>query len=61
LAAAYAEAGDFDRAVKYQKQALQMTPTHNENIDAAKARLELYAHYKPYREEPKRKFPWLGR
>jgi tetratricopeptide (TPR) repeat protein len=52
LAAAYAETGDFDRAVKYQEQALKMAPEQNEQLQEAKQRLELYKQRKPYRESP---------
>jgi tetratricopeptide (TPR) repeat protein len=53
LAAACAEAGDFDHAVQYQKQVLHMIPGQGQALDKAKARLELYEHHKPYREEIK--------
>lgn len=48
LSAAYAEAGDFDNAVKWQSQAVELT------ADASKedyrSRLELYKAGKPYRD-----------
>jgi tetratricopeptide (TPR) repeat protein len=50
LAAACAEAGDFDRAINYQKQALQMTPGQGERTEKEKQRLQLYEHHKPYRD-----------
>jgi tetratricopeptide (TPR) repeat protein len=50
LAAADAEAGDFDQAIKYQKQALQMTPSQSENIEKENQRLQLYERHKAYRE-----------
>ena len=53
LAAAYAEAGDFAQAIKYQKQALQIAPGNDERVMGAKQRLQLYEQHKPYREEPK--------
>jgi tetratricopeptide (TPR) repeat protein len=52
LAAAYAETGDFDQAVKYQSQALKIAPPENELVQGAKQRLELYKQHKPYRESP---------
>jgi tetratricopeptide (TPR) repeat protein len=54
LAASCAEAGDFDSAVRYQEQALQMTPEQAGNIKRENQRLELYENHKPYREEMKR-------
>lgn len=52
LAAAYAEAGDFGAAVKWQTKALEMAaekkkPDYQSHLDHYKA-------HKPYREEPKR-------
>ncbi|HEY1783982.1 MAG TPA: tetratricopeptide repeat protein, partial [Pirellulales bacterium] len=47
LAAAYAEAGDFDSAVKYQNQAVTLSP----DMPGAAERLELFKNHKPYREE----------
>jgi tetratricopeptide (TPR) repeat protein len=47
LAAAYAEAGDFDSAIKYQSKALDLSP----EMKGAKERLELFKDHKPYREE----------
>jgi tetratricopeptide (TPR) repeat protein len=51
LAAACAEAGDFESAVKFQEQALSMAPPQHELVPQAKKRLELYRHRKPYQEE----------
>jgi tetratricopeptide (TPR) repeat protein len=50
LAAAYAEAGDFEQAVKYQKQALEMVrrPSDYSRINQ---RLALYQEQKPYRQD----------
>ena len=49
LAAAYAEAGAFDQAVKFQKQVLQMT--EGADRQRMQERLKLYEQHKPYREE----------
>jgi tetratricopeptide (TPR) repeat protein len=51
LAAAYAEAGDFKEAIRWQKEALaSATPDYDKA--AAQSRLELYQAGKPYREAP---------
>jgi len=49
LAAAYAEAGDFDRAIMYQEQALNMNGDYPSDDVITKA-LQLYGNHKPYRE-----------
>jgi tetratricopeptide (TPR) repeat protein len=51
LAAAYAEAGDFDEAVEWQKNAMAMCPENQR--DYCQSRLALYKSGKPHREEPK--------
>ncbi len=51
LAAAYAEAGGFDQAVKFQKQVLQMIRASDRQ--KMQERLKLYEQHKPYRDEPK--------
>jgi len=48
LAAAYAETGDFDQAVKYQKQAAGMNGIPAANRTNVQNRLELYLQHKPY-------------
>jgi tetratricopeptide (TPR) repeat protein len=53
LAAAYAELGDFDKAVKYQTQALQMKGVYALRRKRMEERLELYRQHKPYREDSK--------
>jgi tetratricopeptide (TPR) repeat protein len=53
LAAACAEAGDFDGAIKYEKQAIQMAPANAGKIERPNQRLYLYEHHKPYRQETK--------
>ena len=53
LAAAHAEAGQFEEAIKYEKQALQTIRVADPyDIERAKRRLKLYEQGKPYREEP---------
>jgi serine/threonine-protein kinase len=51
LAAAYAEAGQFEEAVRYQTRALEAPALKDDFRTAAKQRLELYRQKKPYREE----------
>jgi len=51
LAAAYAETGDFDSAIKYQNKAIELNPTDAEFVKGAEERLALYKDHKPYREE----------
>lgn len=51
LAAAYAEAGQFDEAIKYQQQALSLTTGQDLKADFQR-RLELYRSHKPYRDIP---------
>ena len=52
LAAAYAEAGGFPKAVEFQGKANEL---YTEVDDKKKGdwRLELYRQKKPYREEPR--------
>ena len=50
LAAAYAEADDFQNAVKWQQKAMGMVDERQKND--YEARLNLYKVGKPYREEP---------
>jgi tetratricopeptide (TPR) repeat protein len=52
LAAAYAEAGKFDQAVKYQEQVVQHIAPEDTNAGGAKERLALYQQHKPYRRAP---------
>jgi tetratricopeptide (TPR) repeat protein len=54
LAAAYANEGKFDDAVKWENQAIEIWSSRWRNVDAllkaARERLELYKAGKPYRE-----------
>jgi hypothetical protein len=50
LAAAHAEAGDFDAAVKWQTKANALYGA-GENREKGEARLKLYQERRPYREE----------
>jgi tetratricopeptide (TPR) repeat protein len=54
LAAAYAEDGKFDDAVKWENKAIEIWSSRWRNVDAtlkaARERLELYKTGKPYRE-----------
>jgi tetratricopeptide (TPR) repeat protein len=49
LAAAYAEIGDFDKAVEYQEKANKLR-TDSEDNEKGEERLELYKDKKPYRQ-----------
>ncbi|HSH40137.1 MAG TPA: hypothetical protein VK993_15295, partial [Chthoniobacterales bacterium] len=53
LAAAYAEIGDFQQAVKHQEQALAATNVSAESRKELEHRLALYQAGMPYRELPK--------
>jgi tetratricopeptide (TPR) repeat protein len=50
LAAAYAAAGDFGRAVEYQKKALSFSDFEKEDGKGGRDRLRLYMQRKPYRQ-----------
>jgi tetratricopeptide (TPR) repeat protein len=50
LAAAYAETGDFDDAIKYETQALNLKGINATTRKAMQERLELYRQHKPYRQ-----------
>jgi serine/threonine-protein kinase len=50
LAAAYAEAGQFEEAVRYQTRALETPALRDYVLPAAKERLELYRQKKPFRD-----------
>jgi ferric-dicitrate binding protein FerR (iron transport regulator) len=49
LAAASAESGDFDSAIKWQETAIELQE-HERNKEAARRVLGLYQDRKPYRE-----------
>jgi len=51
LAAAYAEAGDFDEAVKWQKKALEDDQLDREEHAGYEKRLKSYEQKKPWRDE----------
>jgi tetratricopeptide (TPR) repeat protein len=54
LAAACAEAGDFDRAIKWQKKAVEMSqPATEKEQRENEHRLQLYQGGKPFHEEVK--------
>jgi tetratricopeptide (TPR) repeat protein len=51
LAAAYAETGDFESAIKFQKLAINLQNlVTNEDPNGLKPRLDLYQQQKPYHE-----------
>jgi Tfp pilus assembly protein PilF len=50
LAAAYAAAADFDRAVEYQQKALSFPDFEKEDGKGGRDRLRLYMQRKPYRQ-----------
>jgi hypothetical protein len=52
LAAAYAETGDFDKAVKYQAQGIEMKSAYGPVDKKTRERLALYKAHKPARAEP---------
>jgi tetratricopeptide (TPR) repeat protein len=52
LAAAYAEAGDFNQAVKYQLQASNMASEYGPVLKEERERLALYREHKPWRSKP---------
>jgi tetratricopeptide (TPR) repeat protein len=55
LAAAYAEAGEWEDALKWQQEALTLAEkTHPDDVLGMRERLALFKAKKPYREIPKR-------
>ena len=53
LAAAYAESGDFDKAVEWETMARDLAMEKNKAD--YQSRLELYQAHKPYRFDPPKK------
>jgi Tfp pilus assembly protein PilF len=51
LATAYAQAADFDQAVKYEKQALNDSSLAPKEREEREERLALFQQQKPYRED----------
>jgi tetratricopeptide (TPR) repeat protein len=54
LAAAYAEAGNFDAAIKWEEKTIELAP--DETKPAYRARLEILRAKKPYRDKPANHF-----
>jgi tetratricopeptide (TPR) repeat protein len=52
LAAAYAETGDFDSAIKFEKRAIAKIK-EPDNLKGAQERLALYEQHKPFRQGPR--------
>ncbi len=52
LAAAYAESGDFDKAVKFQTQAINMKSEYGPVRKDVRERLALYRKHQPWRGKP---------
>ncbi len=50
LAAAYAETGDFENAVKWEQKGLELSKPVSKDVEDMKKRLALYQTAKPYRE-----------
>lgn len=50
LAAAYAESGDFDKAIKYERQAMTFADLMKTDGEDLKKRLALYTAGEPYRD-----------
>lgn len=54
LAASYAEAGDWDEALKWQEEATKLAEkSHPKDVKGMRERQMLYKEKRPYREDPK--------
>jgi tetratricopeptide (TPR) repeat protein len=53
LAAAYAECGDFDEAIRWQKKVVEDSHGTQKEKEERKERLKLYEQHKPFRDKPK--------
>jgi hypothetical protein len=51
LAAAYAECGEFDRAIDCMKSAIQSPALEKEKLTLFQDRIKLFEQHKAYREE----------
>lgn len=55
LAAAYAEAGEWEEALKWQQEAVTLAEkTHPDDVTGMRERVAFYKEKKPFREVPKR-------
>jgi Flp pilus assembly protein TadD len=54
LAAAFAEAGDFDQATKYQQQAMSMDGLAAKDRAETQRKMDLFQQHKPYHESAAR-------
>ena len=52
LAAAYAESGNFDEAIKWQTKALEFPEYDKKHGEDGRKRLQLYRERKPFHEQP---------
>jgi len=52
LAAGYAEIGEFEQAIKYEKQSFALVTSTNKTFAGMQERLALYEQHKPYRQKP---------
>ena len=50
-AAAFAEAGDFDSAIKYQSKAIDLNVSDAKFVKGAKEHLALFENHQPIRDE----------
>ena len=52
LRTAYAESGDFEQAIKFEKQALRTEGIDANGIEGENRRLKLFEQHKPTHEMP---------